>query len=29
MMIWHPRVNSDAAHTWLRKEMLHLAAELK
>jgi hypothetical protein len=20
-MIWHPRVNTDAAHTWLRGEI--------
>jgi DNA-binding transcriptional LysR family regulator len=21
LMIWHPRVNTDAAHTWLRSEI--------
>lgn len=26
VMTWHPRVNSDAAHTWLRSTVRHLGA---
>ncbi|HEY4046665.1 MAG TPA: hypothetical protein VGM27_07345, partial [Acidobacteriaceae bacterium] len=24
VMIWHPRVNTDAAHAWLRAAMRHV-----
>jgi hypothetical protein len=24
VMIWHPRVNTDAAHSWLRATMRHV-----
>jgi hypothetical protein len=27
-MIWHPRVNTDAAHIWLRRTMQNLGTLL-
>jgi DNA-binding transcriptional LysR family regulator len=28
LMIWHPRVNSDAAHAWLRSEIRRIGKEI-
>jgi DNA-binding transcriptional LysR family regulator len=28
LMIWHPRVNTDAAHTWLRGEIRRIGKEI-
>jgi DNA-binding transcriptional LysR family regulator len=28
VMTWHPRVNTDAAHTWLRQTMRQLGVSL-
>ena len=28
LMIWHPRVNTDAAHTWLRDEIRRIGKTL-
>ncbi|HEY4766763.1 MAG TPA: LysR family transcriptional regulator, partial [Candidatus Sulfotelmatobacter sp.] len=28
LMIWHPRVNTDAAHTWLRGEIRRIGKKL-
>jgi len=29
LMVWHPRMNSDAAHIWLRQIMVEVAATAK
>ena len=29
LMIWHPRVESDAAHTWLRETMRAVSCSLR
>jgi hypothetical protein len=26
--VWHPRLDSDPAHAWLREQMIGLAREL-
>jgi hypothetical protein len=28
LMIWHPRVNTDAAHWWLRSEIRRIGEEI-
>jgi DNA-binding transcriptional LysR family regulator len=27
--VWHPRLNTDSAHRWLRQEMLRVAQQIK
>jgi hypothetical protein len=27
-MIWHPRVNTDAAHAWLRSEIKRIGKKI-
>ena len=29
LMVWHPRMNSDAAHVWLRHTMVKVAGTIK
>jgi hypothetical protein len=29
LMVWHPRMNSDAAHTWLRQTIVKVAVAIK
>jgi DNA-binding transcriptional LysR family regulator len=29
LMIWHPRVNTDAAHTWLRGEISGIGKKIR
>ena len=29
LMVWHPRMNSDAAHIWLRQTIVKVAGTIK
>jgi hypothetical protein len=29
LMVWHPRMSSDAAHIWLRQTVVKVAAAIK